>query len=50
VPHASDTGYGRTVITDLTRTFTVDDATLAWDRWGDPRQGTPLFLCHGFSG
>jgi pimeloyl-ACP methyl ester carboxylesterase len=46
----SDTDYGRSVITDLTRTFTVDDATLAWDRWGGHHDGTPLFLCHGFSG
>ncbi len=37
------------MITDLTRTFTVDEATLAWDRWG-PTDGTPLFLSHGFSG
>lgn len=38
------------MITDLTRTFSVDDVTLAWDRWGDPEHGAPLFLCHGFSG
>lgn len=37
------------MINDLTRTFTVDDVTLAWDRWGQ-HDGTPLFLCHGFSG
>jgi pimeloyl-ACP methyl ester carboxylesterase len=28
----------------------VDDTTVAWDRWGDGSGGTPLFLCHGFSG
>jgi pimeloyl-ACP methyl ester carboxylesterase len=39
------------VITDLTRTFTVDDTSLAWDRWGDAAGGAlPLFLCHGYSG
>ena len=41
------------MINDLTRTFTVDDVTLAWDRWGHHAQehgSTPLFLCHGFSG
>ncbi len=37
------------MITDLTRTFSVDDATLAWDLWG-PSDGAPLVLCHGFSG
>jgi pimeloyl-ACP methyl ester carboxylesterase len=39
------------VITDLTRTFSVDDVSLAWDRWGDSADGAvPLFLCHGYSG
>jgi pimeloyl-ACP methyl ester carboxylesterase len=42
--------YGRIMITDLTRRFTVDDVSLAWDRWGDDVDATPLFLCHGFSG
>jgi 2-succinyl-6-hydroxy-2,4-cyclohexadiene-1-carboxylate synthase len=37
------------VITDLTRRFSVDDVSLAWDRWGAD-DSTPLFLCHGFSG
>ncbi len=37
------------MITNLTRTFSVDDVSLAWDRWGSD-QGTPLVLCHGFSG
>ncbi len=37
------------MITDLTRQFAVDDVSLAWDRWG-ANDGTPLFLCHGFSG
>ena len=37
------------MITNLTRTFSVDDVTIAWDRWGSP-DGTPLFLCHGYSG
>ena len=40
----------RCVITDLTRTFSVDDVTLAWDRWGTAGSATPLLLCHGFSG
>ena len=38
------------MINDLTRTFTVDDVALAWDRWGTSVDGTPLLLCHGFSG
>ena len=41
------------MINDLTRTFAVDGVILAWDRWGQRRDdggGTPLFLCHGFSG
>ena len=42
-------GYDRLVITNLTRTFLVDDVSIAWDRWG-AAAGTPLFLCHGFSG
>jgi pimeloyl-ACP methyl ester carboxylesterase len=37
------------VITDLTRTFAADGATLRWDRWGAD-DGTPFLLCHGFSG
>ena len=39
------------MITELTRTFSVDDVTLAWDRWGSAADGAlPLFLCHGYSG
>jgi pimeloyl-ACP methyl ester carboxylesterase len=38
------------VITDLTRTFTVDEATLAWDRFGSHPNAVPFLLCHGFSG
>jgi pimeloyl-ACP methyl ester carboxylesterase len=39
------------VITELTRSFSVDDVTLAWDRWGQPSDGSlPFFLCHGYSG
>jgi pimeloyl-ACP methyl ester carboxylesterase len=41
--------YRRRVITDLRNRFSIDDTTLAWDRWGTT-DGTPLFLCHGFSG
>ncbi|MEI8239083.1 MAG: alpha/beta hydrolase [Actinomycetota bacterium] len=37
------------MITDLARTFDVDNVALAWDRWGDA-SGVPLLLCHGFSG
>jgi len=37
------------VISDLTRRFEVDGATLSWDRWGTAG-GTPFLLCHGFSG
>jgi pimeloyl-ACP methyl ester carboxylesterase len=29
--------------------FEVDGVELAWDRWG-PDDGTPLVLCHGYSG
>lgn len=29
--------------------FSVDGVELAWDGWG-PEVGTPLVLCHGFSG
>lgn len=38
------------MIDDLTRSFTIDDVTLAWDRWGPGGDGAPLLLCHGFSG
>jgi pimeloyl-ACP methyl ester carboxylesterase len=39
------------VITDLTRTFSVDDVSLSWDRWGASAEGAlPFFLCHGYSG
>jgi pimeloyl-ACP methyl ester carboxylesterase len=39
------------VITELTRSFSVDDVTLAWDQWGAAAGGAvPLFLCHGYSG
>ena len=39
------------MITDLTRRFSVDDISLAWDRWDGPAAGgTPFVLCHGFSG
>jgi pimeloyl-ACP methyl ester carboxylesterase len=38
------------VITDLTRRFSVDGVTLAWDRWGRRADATPFLLCHGFSG
>ncbi len=41
--------YHRPVITELSRTFSVDNISLAWDRWG-PTSSTPLFLCHGYSG
>lgn len=37
------------MITDLTREFDNDGATLRWDRWGADG-GTPFLLCHGFSG
>lgn len=37
------------MISDLTRRFEVDGATLSWDRWGTAG-GTPFLLCHGFSG
>lgn len=37
------------MITELTRRFAADGATLAWDQWG-PVDGTPFVLCHGFSG
>lgn len=37
------------MITDLTRRFSVDGFELAWDEWGSG-DGTPLVLCHGFSG
>lgn len=33
----------------LRERFGVDGVELAWDRWG-PDDGTPLVLCHGFSG
>ena len=39
------------MITELTRTFSVDDVNLAWDRWGATGDDTlPFFLCHGYSG
>jgi pimeloyl-ACP methyl ester carboxylesterase len=38
------------MIGDPTRTFDVDGVTLAWDRWGQRPDATPLVLCHGFSG
>ncbi len=39
------------MITELSRTFSVDDVTLAWDRWGAGGDGAlPFFLCHGYSG
>jgi pimeloyl-ACP methyl ester carboxylesterase len=38
------------MISSLTRAFTVDGVTLAWDRWGERPGATPLVLCHGFSG
>ena len=38
------------MITELTRTFTVDGVSLAWDRWGQRSGEVPLLLCHGFSG
>ncbi|HET8929081.1 MAG TPA: alpha/beta hydrolase [Acidimicrobiales bacterium] len=34
---------------DLERRFAIDDIDLAWDRWG-PEEGTPLVLCHGYTG
>lgn len=34
---------------DLTRRYNHDGLDLAWDRWGDA-VGTPLVLCHGFTG
>ena len=37
------------MITALTRRFTVDGVSLAWDRWGSD-DGTPFLMCHGFSG
>lgn len=33
----------------LTQRFAVDGIELAWDRWG-PTTGTPLVLCHGYTG
>ena len=36
-------------MTELRDRFSVDDVDLAWDRWGDAA-GTPLVLCHGFTG
>lgn len=38
------------MITDLTRTFSVDGVTLAWDQWGTPSDAPTFVLCHGFSG
>ena len=38
------------MIVDLTRRFSVDGVTLAWDRWAAGSTDTPLLLCHGFSG
>lgn len=34
---------------ELTRRFAIDGFELAWDRWG-PDAGTPLVLCHGYTG
>lgn len=34
---------------DLGQRFAVDGVELAWDRWG-PADGTPLVLCHGYTG
>ena len=36
-------------MTELRERLSVDDVELAWDRWGDAI-GTPLVLCHGFTG
>lgn len=33
----------------LGQRFAVDNIELAWDRWG-PTGGTPLVLCHGYTG
>ncbi len=38
------------VIADLTRRFSVDGVTLAWDRWGTGTDELPFLFCHGFSG
>ena len=37
------------MISHLSRTATIHDATLAWDRWGGD-DGVPFWLCHGYSG
>lgn len=37
------------MISHLSRTTTIHDAALAWDRWGGD-DGVPLWLCHGYSG
>lgn len=37
------------MINGLGNTFSVDGVSLAWDHWGS-LEGTPLLLCHGFSG
>lgn len=37
------------MITELGQRFAVDGVELAWDRWG-PDDGTPLVLCHGYTG
>jgi pimeloyl-ACP methyl ester carboxylesterase len=34
---------------DLKQRFVIDGVEVAWDSWG-PRNGTPLVLCHGFTG
>ena len=38
------------VTTELSQRFTVDDVSLAWDRWGTSTGSPPFLLCHGFSG
>ncbi len=37
------------MVLELSERFAVDGVELAWDRWG-PDTGTPLVLCHGFTG
>lgn len=37
------------MIAPLSKRFAVDGVDIAWDSWG-PTEGTPLVLCHGYTG
>lgn len=38
------------MITELQHKFSTNGVDIAWGRWGNHPEKTPLLLCHGFSG